>query len=1332
MKKITLILLGLFIATIGAFAQPCMDSWHYRIPITIDNTLNTNPLVDFQYKITIATDTLIQKGDMKADAGDLRITNAAGIALPFWIVNNTLNTATTEVWINVDNIPPGASVDIYMFYGNQLATSVIDGDATFLHYDNFDGTSLDFGKWTFCGGGSGGTIPVVAGGELTFSSSSGQYSHSIKSLQTFSDTITTEMSVNTFNQGPAMLGQTTASDNGYGMVLEDQAAVDNMRLVSFDPTISGADSCIVLKSQTPVNSVVAGGVQGLWSFTWSKPNKQIFSWPNGSEVRNSYLDSSYFSQDKNVILGSFYNTSSLSVDYIYTRKYSTVVPTYSLGARTELVDIVDVSSNAPICVGDTLKLFSPTFAGAVYSWVGPNGYTSTDQNPIIAISDFTHVGQYIATLSAPTGCSVVMDSVRVKLDSVPVAGTLLSDTTVCFANGVGTIELVNTTGNIVFWESSNTLNGPWNNIVNTSNTLDYNNIIATQYYRAFVASGACGIDTSNIVTITVDAKSNGGNITGGNTEVCYGDNAGYLNIINYVGNIIKWQFSSDYGSNWVDISSNSEQISYSNLLDTTWYRVMVKSGVCDSSFSDTAMIYANPLPVVAFNSDSVCLNSANIFENTSTISSGVINSYSWNFTDGSSSSLKNPQHIFSNHGTYNVYLKAMSDMGCVDSIRANVVVHPNPMANFSQVDVCDTTTASFTNLSTIATGSINYNIWKYEAVAAPDTVVNGSYLFPTYGNYDVALKVESQFGCKDSTTNTIRILRRAVVDFNSDSVCLNNSISFINTSQTHSDSTVYSWNFGNGAISSDVNPAYTYPAYGTYQVVLQATSFGHCTNTKIDTVVVYPLPAANFVFNNECQYDTVMFNNTSTIFSGTMSYNWNFGDFSTSTDTSIGHYYSVANNYFVKLDVMSDFGCTDDTTIMTEVFPIPKAHFVISDNCRDTTTSIANTTTITSGSYTSAWNFGNGDTSIVKTPLYTFPNDGTYSVRLIATSNHNCIDTIVKPVVIHPIPHTNFVADSVCKGTITTLSNTTTINLGYINSYLWNLGDQTNSIDMDVTHLYANDGTYTVGLRAISDKGCHKDTAIDIVVYAFPQIDYDFDNECVFDAVQFNNYSSINTGIQTYYWQFGDDSTSILESPSHNYLVHGFFPIQLTATTDKGCADSITKIIRIHPLPLVDAGLDTIVSYGYHTALEGIAPTMNTVSWTPAATVVNNTSLITEARPLENTVYSLLITDKYGCMSSDDVLIKVEEDFKVQASNIITPNGDGKNDTWTIVNANSFEIIHVRIYDIWGLEVYSVDNYETEWEGVLNLDRLIGGSYYYTISFDDSDRKYKGAITILR
>ena len=74
MKKVTLILVFLIVTIIEAYSQPCMDKWHFRIPITIDNTSNPNALVDFQYKITIATDSLIQNGDLKADASDLRIT----------------------------------------------------------------------------------------------------------------------------------------------------------------------------------------------------------------------------------------------------------------------------------------------------------------------------------------------------------------------------------------------------------------------------------------------------------------------------------------------------------------------------------------------------------------------------------------------------------------------------------------------------------------------------------------------------------------------------------------------------------------------------------------------------------------------------------------------------------------------------------------------------------------------------------------------------------------------------------------------------------------------------------------------------------------------------------------------------------------------------------------------------------------------------------------------------------------------------------------------------------------------------------------------------------
>jgi gliding motility-associated-like protein len=1331
MKRIYLLIALIGVSYIG-LAQPCMDAWRFRIPITIDNTQNSNPLVDYQVMFTIATDSLISNGDMKADASDLRFTNSAGVLLPFWIVNNTLQTDTTQIWVNVDNIPPGSTIDIYMFYGNTLANSVMDGDATFLHYDNFDGTALDFGKWTYCGGAAGGTIPVVAGGEVTFASSSGQYSHMIKSLQNFGDTITTEMKVNSFNTGPVILGQMAPSGNGYAMVLQEQGSVDNMRLNSLDPYTGSSDSCLTLVNQTPVQSVTTGSVQGLWSFTWRKPNHQLFAWPNGTQQRNSYIDSSYFHDLKNIVLGSFYNTSSFSVDYIYTRKYSSIPPSYSIGLRTDLVDYVNASTNAPICVGDSLKLFAPPFSGAVYSWIGPNGYNSSDRNPVIAVSDFTHVGEYILTVSAPTGCSVVSDSVVVSLDSIPVAGTLSSDTTVCYGAGIGVLNLENTTGYVVYWQSSNTFNGPWNTITDTNFQLAYDKLLASQHYRVVVENGTCGRDTSNIVSITVDSLSHGGSIQGTNAEVCKGFNTGYLTAIDYVGDIVMWQSSIDSGNTWTPISTTSNEIQYTNLTDSTWYRMMVKNGVCDTAYSEIAKVFVHPIPLVNFTADSVCLGFPTGFTSLSSIQYGTIDNFYWNYDDGASASIKNPIHNFSNYGTYNVQLKIVSNMGCIDSITQPVVVHPKPHAHFSFIDVCDTSKAQFTNLSTIPTGNIEYNIWSYDSNLSGDTALNGGHTYATYGNYDVSLRVVSDYGCMDSLQQTIRVLQRAIVDFIPDSVCLEENIAFINTSQSFQDSTTYSWNFGNGQVSQDKNPIYTYPNHGTYQVVLQASTFGKCIDTKVDTVVIYPLPQASFTFSNECQYDTVSFLNTSTIYSGSFSSLWHFGDSTTSTMDTVNHYYTSPGNYFVSLFLESDFGCVDDTTLMTDVYTIPTANFVVGNVCRDTLTPLNNLSSVASGSYSSVWSFGNGDSAWVKDPLYTFPQDGTFDIRLVVESNNGCIDSITKPVVIHPIPKTYFVADSICLGIHTSFTNLTTINKGYINSYLWNFDDQLLSIDTNPTHLYAHDGSYHVKLRAVSDKGCQKDTLIPIVVYPVPELDFRYDNACVFAEIQFDNYSTINTGFQTYFWQFGDDSTSQLQSPKHTYQRHGFFPVQLSATSNHGCKDSLTQIIEVYPLPLVDAGIDTSVSYGFYVDLLGIAPTAVSVSWTPSLTVVNNNKLVTEARPLENTIFNLEVTDEHGCISSDDVYITVIKDYKLLVSNVVTPNGDGKNDTWKIYNASSFDDIHIKIYNTWGQEVYSADLYKEEWDGVLNLDQLTEGVYYYTITFDGSDRIYKGAVTILK
>lgn len=1325
MTQKILLWVGLCLVHLAGMAQPCMQGWRYRTPITLDNTTNPSPLVDHQVKLTLATDVLIGAGEMKADGGDIRFTNAAGVALPHWIVNNTLNTPNTEIWVNVDNMPPGSTIDIFLFYGNTAANSTMDGDATFLHYDNFDGTALDFGKWTFCGP----FIPVVSNGEVTFSSSSGVNDQMIRSAQSFSAPITVEMKVNSANNGIGIAGQVDAADNGYGMAFENAASVDAMRLVSFNSPTSS--NCLDLSNQSPINSVNAGSLQGLWSFSWSQASEQLFSWPGGNETRSDNFDAAAFSNPLQVVIGSFGNTGSISVDYAYTRKYSPVVPGFAFGTRTELVDAVQTSTNAPICVGDTLRLFGPAFAGAIYSWVGPNSFTSSDQNPVLPNSNFGQVGEYVLTVSAPTGCSAVLDSVQVELDSVPVAGTLLGDATLCEGQNSGQLQLTGTTGNITYWESAMSPGGPWNTITNTSDTLDYLDLIDTQYFRSIVEFGACGLDTSNTAVLTVDEPTLGGNIIG-STNACFGFHTGTLSLINYRGNILRWQSSTDAGATWGDIATTNNQISYQNLTDTTWYRVMVQNGVCDTTVSDTAIIWIQPLPIVDFGATSACLGHPTDFTNASTIPNGTIDDYTWDFGDGSGSTNVDPVHVFGTPGTHSILLVAESDESCVDSIRADITVLPAPTADFGFQDVCEGSPVSLANTSTVSPGTIVTSVWDYADGSPLDTVANGSHLYGQFGAYDIGLVVVTDSGCTDSVRQEVRVLQRAVIDFEVDSVCLEEIIHFDNLTSTFEDSTSYQWSFGNGQTSTVREPSYTYPGFGTFEVVLQATTFGQCINSATDTVVIHPLPHTDFTFDNVCLYDPVDFENLSTIPFGEVNYNWSFGDSTTGSGTSISHFYNLPGNYFVNLLATSGQGCTDDTTLGVEIFPVPEANFVLVDVCRDTMAGITNTSTISSGTNAYAWDLGDGSTSTNTDPNYTYLLDGDFDIKLVATSNEGCLDSVTKEITIYAIPETDFTFEPVCFGIPTELENATTINSGFVASYQWNLGDQRFSFDQDVVHLYAAAGTYPVNLLSTSNFGCTHDTTIQLTVNPFPEVDFDFNNECAGNPVQFLNFSNIAFGTMVYDWQFGNGNTSTQSSPEETYIFHGFFPVQLTATSDQGCTDSLTKLIEIYPLPLLDAGPDTNVSFGFSTTLAGISPAAVEVDWSPGLTVADNGALVTEARPLENTTFTLTVTDQFGCSNFDEVAIEVINDYKLLIANVLTPNSDGQNDTWKILNADAFAVLHITVVDRWGKTVFETDQYTSGWDGTINLDALPEGSYFYLITFDESDTVYKGAVSILR
>ncbi|MCD6418074.1 DUF2341 domain-containing protein [bacterium] len=153
--------------------------WDYRVPITIDNTSNSNDLSDYQVLIVFDSQTLISEGKMRQDCGDIRFTDSDGVTkLSYWIEGGC-NTNKTKVWVKVPLIPANSMKTIYMYYGNLSASSKSDGKSTFVIYDDFNDNTIDPSWKTVdadnCDGTnfseSGGEMQITAGGVDTWGTS---------------------------------------------------------------------------------------------------------------------------------------------------------------------------------------------------------------------------------------------------------------------------------------------------------------------------------------------------------------------------------------------------------------------------------------------------------------------------------------------------------------------------------------------------------------------------------------------------------------------------------------------------------------------------------------------------------------------------------------------------------------------------------------------------------------------------------------------------------------------------------------------------------------------------------------------------------------------------------------------------------------------------------------------------------------------------------------------------------------------------------------------------------------------------------------------------------
>lgn len=276
--------------------------------------------------------------------------------------------------------------------------------------------------------------------------------------------------------------------------------------------------------------------------------------------------------------------------------------------------------------------------------------------------------------------------------------------------------------------------------------------------------------------------------------------------------------------------------------------------------------------------------------------------------------------------------------------------------------------------------------------------------------------------------------------------CVNDSIQFTADNGTGTVPTQYNWSFGDGNFSSVQNPLHIYASQGVYTVKL-VTSRNGCSDSATVTVnTLHPLEAKFKVVDTACVGALVTAVDESTV-TGAGVYNWNWGDGTTSGNPPV-HTYSQPGLYTITLSITDVLGCQDSFTAQIYVLNAPYADFTLSSDklCVGDPLFIADTT----NAYTEHFSYDFGDGKIlldVHNPIYTYLNNGNYTITLTAT-NSKCPDYIVqKSLQINSYPTVNLGPDTtICPGLT---GSVLLYNLNNLNAIAeWSTGDNASSISV--------------------------------------------------------------------------------------------------------------------------------------------------------------------------------------------------------------------------------------------------------------------------------------------
>jgi len=533
------------------------------------------------------------------------------------------------------------------------------------------------------------------------------------------------------------------------------------------------------------------------------------------------------------------------------------------------------------------------------------------------------------------------------------------------------------------------------------------------------------------------------------------------------------------------------------------------------------------------------------------------------------------------------------------------------------------------------------------------------------------------------------------------------SLAFMDAS--YGNPTQWNWNFGDGNTSSEQNPTHQYAQQGEYIVQL-SISGEECSSTTEMYVFVGdsiwpPQDSCMAMFYYE-QMDLMNVAFMDASYGNPTQWNWNFGDGNTSTEQNPSHQYAQQGEYIVQLSISGE-ECSSTTEMYVYV---GDSIWPPNDSCMAMfyyeQIDLMNVAFM-DASYGNPtqwnWNFGDGNTSTEQNPTHQYAQQGEYIVQL-SISGEECSSSIIMDV---------FVGDSIwppndsCMAMFTyeTNDNLTLmfqdISLGNPTEWQWDFGDGSTSAEQNPTHIYEEEGFYTV-LLSINGSECSSTMMMDVFVG-----EYWWPNECL--AMFYPWMDSLNTqtvhfideswGAENYFWSFGDGTSSTEQNPSHTYSETGIYEVMLTISSDS-CESSFIMEINLDGswqqencqaffFPEMEPGQTIVQFHDMSESIDGI----NSWSWN-----FGDGTTSTEQEPLHEYssggvyIVNLDITSQNRSTSSFTVELNTETGEYVAFMNYIstaTNDLDNAGETCTIypnpvinnlnININSKDASHARL-----------------------------------------------------